>query len=221
MSERKGFNFYESYFDVYRELSAKDKILFMDALLNKQFFGIDPTHLTGMAHFAWTSQKHSINQQVKGWEDKAGHKLHPPSVGESDSPCLQEKEEGKEKVQGEEQQVVYPFSSGGFLKYWEVWKDYKRDQFGFTFKTPTSEQAALKKLVELSGGSEGIAVQIIEQSMANGWKGFFELKTTSDGKSEKRNPQISDAYREGILRDLQAGVDHANDVRNKHDEQSH
>ena len=46
---RDGFTFYRSYFDVYNELNDKEKVAFMDALLNKQFNGHEPINLKGMA----------------------------------------------------------------------------------------------------------------------------------------------------------------------------
>ncbi len=58
---RKGFNFFRSYFDVYNELPDEDKVKFMDALLEKQFLGVEPTGLSGLSNFAWISQKHSID----------------------------------------------------------------------------------------------------------------------------------------------------------------
>ena len=117
MSKRKGFNFYASYFDVYMELPDKEKVKFMDALLKKQFEGVEPTQLSGMARFAYISQKHSIEQQVKGWEDKTGYKLTPTEGGgatPTEHPTQQEqvqgeeKEEEKEKVQGQPGKQVYP-----------------------------------------------------------------------------------------------------------------
>ena len=69
MEERLLFKFYKSYFDVASELDDKNRLAFYDALMNKEFFGINP-NLKGMANFAYISQKHSIEAQVKGWEDK-------------------------------------------------------------------------------------------------------------------------------------------------------
>lgn len=105
---RDGFTFYRSYFDVYNELSEKDKVAFMDALLKKQFEGEEPTSLKGMANFAYLSQKHSIDKQVKGWEDKTKCKLLPLARGVvrgEITPTQQEKEkeEEKEEVQGKEE----------------------------------------------------------------------------------------------------------------------
>lgn len=115
MSElREGFNCYRSYYDVAKELSEEERNQFLWALFQKQFEGIEP-QLTGMAKFAWTSQKHSIERQVKGWEDKTRRKLTPLDTpltkGSSEGgnytlgnpPCQQEKEKGevKEKEKGE------------------------------------------------------------------------------------------------------------------------
>lgn len=100
LTKRKGFNFFRSYFDVYNELNDEDKVAFIDALLNKQFLGIDPENLTGMANFAWISQVHSITQQVKGFEDKTGIKLNPTvggMQGGTDDPRQQVQEKGKVK----------------------------------------------------------------------------------------------------------------------------
>ena len=69
-NSRKAFNFYLSYFDVYQELSDKDKLIFIDALLNRQFYGVEPTDLKGMVKFAYISQKHNIDAQVEGFENK-------------------------------------------------------------------------------------------------------------------------------------------------------
>ena len=108
-TKRKGFNFFRSYFDVYNELSDKDKVQFMDALLDRQFLGVKPEKLTGMAKFAYISQTNSIDSQVKGYEDKTGTKLSidgglpTPTLGGcyggADTPTLQVEEKEKEKVE--------------------------------------------------------------------------------------------------------------------------
>jgi hypothetical protein len=108
LTRRKGFNFFRSYYDVYNELSDKDKVQFMDALLDRQFLGKKPTDLKGMAKFAYISQTNSIDSQVKGYEDKTGTKLgeentpsEPPRQGEGIPPT--EQVEVQVEVQEEEQ----------------------------------------------------------------------------------------------------------------------
>ena len=76
---------------------------------------------------------------------------------------------------------VSPFTTG-FISTWEQWKDYKKEELNFKFKSSASEKTALKQLHNLSNGSEATAKKIIEQSIANGWKGFFPIKSESKNK---------------------------------------
>jgi hypothetical protein len=116
---RRAFNFYRSYWEVANELSETDRLKFYDAVMLKQFTGEEPK-LDGMVKFAYLSQKHSIDRQVKGYEDKTKDPLVHPSVGGwqggwqggSVDPSAQEKEEEKEeekekgKEEGKEKVVV-------------------------------------------------------------------------------------------------------------------
>lgn len=120
LTKRKGFNFFRSYYDVYNELSDKDKVLFMDALLDRQFLGVKPNDLKGMASFAYISQTNSIDSQVKGYEDKTKTKLcintptqpptAPPTYGGKNPPTEQVQVKEKEKVQVKEKvkENAYP-----------------------------------------------------------------------------------------------------------------
>ena len=97
MSKRKAFNFYVSYFDTFNELSDADKLKFITALLNKQFLGIEP-ELKGISKLAYNSQKHSINQQVEGYENKTKQSLNKGgAVGGAEGGSVQEKGKEKEK----------------------------------------------------------------------------------------------------------------------------
>ena len=78
--------------------------------------------------------------------------------------------------------VKMPFDSQKFRDQWLIWKDYKKQELKFQYKTIQSEQAALKGLSELSENNEVTAIKILHQSMANGWKGFFELKKQNNGQ---------------------------------------
>jgi hypothetical protein len=106
LTKRKGFNFFRSYYDVYNELDNESKVKFIDALLDRQFLGIKPDNLDGMAKFAYISQTNSIDSQVKGYEDKTKTKLStPPTVGVKEkliTPTAQVQEKGKEKGKEEE-----------------------------------------------------------------------------------------------------------------------
>lgn len=73
--------------------------------------------------------------------------------------------------------IVLPFDSEDFARHWEWWRQYKHEQFGFRYKSPVSEQAAINDLVQIAEGDEQAAIDIIKQSIAKGWKGFFPVKT--------------------------------------------
>ena len=108
MSKRKAFNFYFSYYDIAKELTDKDRLAFYDAIIKRQFFGIE-TELSGLAKFAYISQKHSIDAQVIGWESKMKEPLNQSitegaveglvggSAGGIEGGSVQEKEKEKEK----------------------------------------------------------------------------------------------------------------------------
>lgn len=154
--EREAFNFYKSYYEVYMQLSAKDKVLFMDALLERQFKGIEPTGLDGMVNFAYLSQKHSIDKQVKGWEDKMKRSLNTPTEdpcqggteGGCQDPCQQEK--GEEKEKGKEQKVDVK----GFLTWFNKMRlKYKGAEGKFKVISDTDKNN-LKKLKDLNYTSE-------------------------------------------------------------------
>jgi hypothetical protein len=103
---RKAFNFFHSYYEVAKELNDKDRLAFLDALLKKQFTGCD-SELIGMSKFAYLSQKHSIDAQIKGYFDKTKDPMFDPlqdpcqggSVDPLQDPSAQEKEKEKEKEQ--------------------------------------------------------------------------------------------------------------------------
>ena len=97
-----------------KNLKRFDKLAFMDALLDRQFLGVKPTDLKGIAKFAYISQTNSIDSQVKGYETKTKSKLvdsveieggtHTPTVGGSDTPTVQVQVQVQEK--GEVEQAI-------------------------------------------------------------------------------------------------------------------
>lgn len=99
-----------------------------------------------------------------------------------------------EDVNVNEDVIDYYFNSSKFLENWKNWKDYKKNQYKFNFKTSKSEQIAINHLVKLSNQKESDAIEIINQSIANGWKGFFELKKQSHAKSTTTPEDKFNAY---------------------------
>ncbi len=102
---RQAFNFYRSYYDILDDITRdQDKLTYLLALLDRQFKGIEPT-LENIPRLVYNSQKHSIDKQVEGWENKTGTKLDP-TVPPTQPPYVQVQEEGEEEGKGQEQEQL-------------------------------------------------------------------------------------------------------------------
>lgn len=101
----------------------------------------------------------------------------------------------------------YSFIEDAYKDVFRTWLIYKRDTFKETYKTQQSLQAAYNRLKKLSGNSPVMAREIVEQSMANNWKGLFELKTINnqiygDNRANTEKEQRAREVAEAISRRL-------------------
>ena len=79
--------------------------------------------------------------------------------------------------------VVLPFESDEFREAWNEWKEYKRTDHRFKYKTAQSEQRALMKLQnEYTDQNE--AIDAIHRAIANGWKGLV-FKQSKNGRTHR------------------------------------
>jgi hypothetical protein len=166
MSERKAVKFYRSYWEVAMQLNDKDRLAFYDALMLRQFTG-EQTILKGMANFAYISQKHSIDAQVKGFEDKTKIPLQPPCVGGTQPPSVQEEEKEKEeytklKFSFLSALLDYGFDEGLSKEWMQVRKDKKATNTETAFKSFISQ-------VEKNGKDKNF---ILRTCVEKSWKGF-------------------------------------------------
>lgn len=196
MAERKLFKFYKSYYDVACELSDKDRLSFYDAIMQRQFLGIEP-NLKGISKLAYVSQKYNIDAQVKGWEDRTNEKLldnqtitDPMQGGTSGGVAwgtqgggiqeevkveVEEKEEVKEKVEvkrniGEKQKLVFPYNSEKFMFLWnELVKMPKWRKKPFS-----ALQLTLHKLSEFD---EDFVIELIENAITGNYQGIIFSNT--------------------------------------------
>lgn len=203
-TKRKGFNFFRSYYDVYNELEKdSDKLSFIEALLDRQFLGIQPNDLKGMARFAWISQVNSIDSQVKGYEDKTGVKLTPyqaPTQGVVDTPAEQEEE--KEQVQDEvkEQVVVEKFSFrkslcvyGANEKLVDDWLKVRKT------KKAASTETALKGFITQVEKSNKHIDEVLRTCIENSWKGFNSEWLEKEKSSDKKESGTVESIRQRLI----------------------
>jgi len=101
-------------------------------------------------------------------------------------------EQRKEKERKVNKTIITNSFSEDFLKDWNTWIDYKKTNHKFTYKTIESEQIAFNHLYKLSNENQITAREIINVSIANGYKGLFELKTNQNAKPT--NQQLMHDY---------------------------
>lgn len=131
---RKAFNFYNSYFTVFKELSDKDKLAFITALLEKQFEGKEP-NLTGQAKFAYLSQKHSIDSQVLGYETKTKEKL-TPTVGGGQGATVPPPVQGEGKEKGKVELTNHYFKTDALfekIKFKEAFPEWSKEKLAYYY----------------------------------------------------------------------------------------
>jgi len=119
--------------------------------------------------------------------DKQNKPLISPSEGCKDMDMDMVMVKDKDKVKVKEAKIKFLWEDEDVVKIWDEWKDYKFQHFKFKYKTVQSEQAAFDNLVELSEKNLSIAKEIVKQSMANGWKGFFLPKNSQNKTASTQN----------------------------------
>jgi len=90
-----------------------------------------------------------------------------------------------------------PFKSEELKLAWEEWllerKDRKLKKY-----TDRGMKAVTTHLLEISGHNEQVAIEIINQSITQGWQGLFELKNKQNGFNQSSKLGTSAARVEAL-----------------------
>lgn len=97
----------------------------------------------------------------------------------------------------EKKEIIYPFDSENFKNAWQLWKEFKKEQFNFTYKT-IGEQGALVDLAKLSGGNESHAIKLIHHAIGKNWKGIYQIN--ENGQTTKTGEITIDELRKEVAR---------------------
>lgn len=95
---------------------------------------------------------------------------------------------------------------GAFEPAIRRWLEYKAE-IKDAYKSQQSVDTMARNLWKLAREKPTIAMQIVEQSIGNNWKGLFELKNGNEhagGTSKNTNSGFSDEYKADILRRMGA-----------------
>jgi hypothetical protein len=204
---RKAFNFYRSYFDVACELSDKDRLAFYDAIITLQFTA-KSTPLKGTAKFAFLSQKHSIDAQIKGYYDKTKDPIFTPCQGGIQGGWQQEEE--KEQVQ-EQEEVKEEYNNLGlsipkseleltFESYLDMRRKIKKPA------TPHAIELIKKKLVQMTQNNERDMCELLNQSIVNNWVDIYPLKNNF-AKKDKPTMRTTNEVFDNVIERIRNGED--------------
>ena len=72
-----------------------------------------------------------------------------------------------------------------FFEIWRNWKKYLFVEHHIAYSTIIREKAAIEQIANFSAGDIKMAGSILNNSISNNWKSFFELKNLNHGKSNR------------------------------------
>jgi len=184
---------------------------------------LNPQTDNPLVDIVFESVKQNLKRDLKKWESRAEKSRENGKKGgrppkkepkETQQVILKPKKPVKDTVtvtvtdtvndillEKETKEIVFPFYSENFIQQWQIWKQYKKEQHKFTYKSEASEQAALTQLQKMATNQELKAIEIIHHTMANGWKGFVEPKTDP----RKETQEAFQAVKEKINFDFSDG----------------
>lgn len=221
MQKKESFIIYKSFYAPIKQLNDQQMGQLFRALFEYQINDqeVDPGSEIYMAFQFFKNQFNLDHKKYEAvcekrkkaadsrWkkEETSGSKSMQMHASDADKENEKEKEKKKNRKGKEnERDLINPFSPE-FLPLWDRWIEYKREEHQFKYKSIRSEQTALNGLHTMAKGSEEIAAKIMEQSVINGWKGFFILKDQALGNEAKKNIGVSEEYMESLKTRINGG----------------
>ena len=109
---------------------------------------------------------------------------------------------------------VLVFPSFEFQNIWQEWIQYKKDEHKDTYKSSKTEQIAINNLIKLCSGNLQVAEEIVNNSIANKYKGLFEIKTYGQKAAPKDKMQQYLDHFEKVKRQIN-GTDNTSEADNQ------
>lgn len=210
--KRDGIIIYVQQYEAIKDLSQSDKGLLLDAIFHYHITGEVMQELPPMVLMAFTFIRTSIDSNTRKYEaivernrengKKGGRPRNPNNPSEpkkptglkktqanpnnpsepkkADTDTVKDTEDTKTKTES----IDDLFSNENVLLKPIVseWIAYKKE-IKDPYKTVRGMKAFVKELQKLSNNDPKVAKEITERSMANNWKGIFELNNNGNGKT--------------------------------------
>jgi hypothetical protein len=211
--KRDGIIIYVQQYEAIKDLSQSDKGLLLDAIFHYHITGEVMQELPPMVLMAFTFIRTSIDSNTRKYEaivernrengKKGGRPRNPKNPSEPKKPTGLKKTQVNPKNPSEPKKADTDtdtdtvkdtktktesiddlFSNENILLKPIVseWIAYKKE-IKDPYKTVRGMKAFVKELQKLSNNDPKIAKEITERSMANNWKGIYELNNNGNGKT--------------------------------------
>jgi len=197
-----------------------------DSLMDSQIFRI----IDGMIYIEFLDlqlqefENLSIQNKenaLKGWEKRRNNKAlsdrnATASISQCENDAIREEKIREEEKREKKKRIEIKIESLNFsnfdfpedaIEIWTIWITYKKEQHKDIYASKSSMQTALNQLCKLSKGNSKIANEIVNNSIANLYKGLFELKTTTNTESQKPKEYEPNAHLLKIVNRLERDGD--------------
>ncbi|WP_053826055.1 DUF6291 domain-containing protein [Lascolabacillus massiliensis] len=211
--KRDGIIIYVQQYEAIKDLSQSDKGLLLDAIFHYHITGEVMQELPPMVLMAFTFIRTSIDSNTRKYEaivernrengKKGGRPRNPNNPSEPKKPTGLKKTQANpnnpsepkkadtdtvtdtvkdKKIKTESIDDLFSNENVLLKPIVSEWIAYKKE-IKDPYKTVRGMKAFVKELQKLSNNDPKVAKEITERSMANNWKGIFELNNNGNGKT--------------------------------------
>jgi hypothetical protein len=141
--------------------------------------------------------KKSAKKRAEKLQRESNDRSTPVEISFNENPTNKNKSKNKSKKENKsnkEQEVFFPndvLLNEKYIEFLNFRKESKKPVL------QSSLEANKKKLMKMSDENPNTAIEIIEQSIANGWQGFFELKTNNNLNNGKQTESFNEKFFKG------------------------
>lgn len=207
---RDSFIFYRSFYEAAQDLEDADRLKFYDAVLEYALNGSETLTERSSARAVFKSVRPQIDVNNQRYENgkKGGAPLGNKNAKKQPKTTKKQPKHNQSTTK-KQPNVNVNVNDNENDKYkspldiaLDNFKDHRKQ-----LKAPMTDQAykmLLNKLEKLSGGDEEKKVAILNQSIENGWKGVFdiksgEFKTKKGGKRDDITKEQRESYEQFVF----------------------
>lgn len=173
---RDSILFYRSFYESLKELPRKQRLEAYEVIFEYGLNGVEPDG-EGVISAIFALIKPQVDANNRRFINGSKGAEHGVKGGRP-----KKEQEAKPKQTKPKKGVSLEFiKDENFKNVVAGWLDYKKS-IGSSYKTQASVEAMARKLWSMANGDIQAAKAIVEQSVANNWKGLFEIK-----EKEKQN----------------------------------